>query len=66
MITKVMMPQVGQDMEIGRIVHWIKKEGDHVKKGDALCEVETEKAVVEVPAPAEGVLIEILHPDNAD
>jgi pyruvate dehydrogenase E2 component (dihydrolipoamide acetyltransferase) len=66
MITKVMMPQVGQDLEIGRIVHWIKKEGDHVKKGDALCEVETEKAVVEVPAPAEGVLIEILHPDNAE
>jgi pyruvate dehydrogenase E2 component (dihydrolipoamide acetyltransferase) len=66
MITKVMMPQVGQDMEVGRIVRWIKKEGEPVKKGDALCEVETEKAVVEVPSPAEGILIKVLYPDNAE
>jgi pyruvate/2-oxoglutarate dehydrogenase complex dihydrolipoamide acyltransferase (E2) component len=48
MITKVIMPQVGQDIEIGKIVRWLKKAGDQVKKGDVLCEVETEKAVVEV------------------
>jgi len=66
MITKILMPQVGQDLETGRIVRWIKKEGDAVKKGDVVCEVETEKAVVEVPAPADGFLVKILHPDNAE
>jgi pyruvate dehydrogenase E2 component (dihydrolipoamide acetyltransferase) len=66
MITKVVMPQVGQDIETGRIVRWLKKAGDQVKKGDALCEVETEKAVVEVPSPADGTLLKILFPDNAE
>ncbi len=66
MITKVIMPQVGQDIETGRIVRWLKKAGDQVKKGDVLCEVETEKAVVEVPSPADGYLLKILFPDNAE
>jgi pyruvate dehydrogenase E2 component (dihydrolipoamide acetyltransferase) len=66
MITKVIMPQVGQDIEIGRIVRWLKKAGDPVKKGEVLCEVETEKAVVEVPSPADGYLLKILSPDNAE
>ena len=66
MITKVLMPQVGQDYETGRIVRWIIKEGQAVKKGDALCEVETEKAVVEVPAPADGWLVKVLYPDETE
>ena len=66
MITKVIMPQVGQDIETGRIVRWLKKAGDQVKKGEALCEVETEKAVVEVSSPADGYLMKILFPDNAE
>ena len=66
MITNVIMPQVGQDIEVGRIVRWLKKAGDQVKKGEALCEVETEKAVVEVPSPADGYLLKILFPDNAE
>ena len=66
MVTKVVMPQVGQDIETGKIVRWIKKEGDQVKKGEVLCEVETEKAVVEVPSPADGYLLKILFPDNAE
>ena len=66
MITKVLMPQVGQDYETGRIIHWIIKEGQAVKKGDALCEVETEKAVVEVPAPADGWLVKVLYPDETE
>lgn len=66
MITKVLMPQVGQDYETGRIIRWIKKEGDAVQKGDAVCEVETEKAVVEVPAPADGWLIKVLYPDDTE
>jgi pyruvate dehydrogenase E2 component (dihydrolipoamide acetyltransferase) len=66
MITKVLMPQAGQDLETGRIVRWIKKVGERVKKGDVLCEVETEKAVVEVPSPADGLLLKILHPDDSE
>lgn len=66
MVTKVIMPQVGQDIETGKIVRWIRKEGDQVKKGEVLCEVETEKAVVEVPSPADGYLLKILFPDNAE
>jgi pyruvate dehydrogenase E2 component (dihydrolipoamide acetyltransferase) len=66
MITKVIMPQVGQDIETGRIVRWLKKVGDQVKKGDSLCEVETEKAVVEVPCPSDGTLLKILFPDNTE
>ncbi len=60
------MPQVGQDYETGRIIRWIKKAGDAVKKGDAICEVETEKAVVEVPAPADGWLVKVLYPDDTE
>jgi pyruvate dehydrogenase E2 component (dihydrolipoamide acetyltransferase) len=66
MITKVIMPQVGQDIETGRIVRWLNKVGDQVKKGDILCEVETEKAVVEVPSPADGYLLKILFLDNTE
>ena len=66
MITKVVMPQVGQDIETGRIVRWLKKTGDQVKRGDALCEVETEKAVVEVPSPADGYILKILFSDNTE
>jgi pyruvate dehydrogenase E2 component (dihydrolipoamide acetyltransferase) len=65
-ITKVIMPQVGQDIETGKIVRWLKKAGDQVKKGDVLCEVETEKAVVEVPSPADGYLLKILLLENAE
>lgn len=66
MITKILMPQAGQDMETGRIVRWNKKEGERVKKGDVLCEVETEKAVVEVPSPADGILLKILYADDSE
>jgi len=66
MITKVIMPQVGQDIETGKIVRWLKKAGDPVKKGEVLCEVETEKAVVEVPSPSDGYLLKILFPDNTE
>ena len=42
MATKIMMPQAGQDITEGRIVKWLKAEGDAVKKGEPICEVETE------------------------
>ena len=64
MATKIIMPQAGQDIEEGRVVRWLKSEGDIVKKGEPLCEVETEKVVFEVESPEDGVLYKIIVPDD--
>lgn len=60
MISEIVMPQGGQDLKTGQIVRWLCTEGQHVKKGDVIGEVETEKAVFEVMAPQDGVLLKIL------
>lgn len=60
MATKIIMPQAGQDINEGTVVSWLKEEGDPVKKGDVICEVETEKAVFEVESPIDGVLLKIV------
>src|SRR3990167_8745107 len=54
------MPTVAPSMTEGNIVRWAKKEGDPVKQGEVLLEVETDKAVVEVEAQHDGVLGRIL------
>lgn len=54
------LPQAGQTMEEGTIVRWLKSEGEPVRKGDVLLEVETDKAVVEVESDSDGVLKKIL------
>jgi pyruvate dehydrogenase E2 component (dihydrolipoamide acetyltransferase) len=59
MATKVIMPQGGQDLTEGTVVQWLKQEGETVQKDEVICEVETEKAVFEVTAPCDGVLIKI-------
>src|SRR3989454_1309247 len=56
MATSVVMPALEMAQETGKIVSWLKKEGDAVSKGEILLEVETDKAVVEVEATADGVL----------
>lgn len=56
----VKMPQLGSTMEEGVVVRWLKAEGDVVSKGEALLEVETDKATVEVECPESGVLRSIL------
>jgi pyruvate dehydrogenase E2 component (dihydrolipoamide acetyltransferase) len=58
------MPQGGQDITEGRVVRWHKAEGDPVKKGEVICEVETEKAVFEVESPLDGVLLKIVVPEG--
>ena len=57
MITKVIMPKLSDAMETGKVIKWLKKEGETVKGGDVLVEVETDKANVEVEAFGSGVLI---------
>jgi len=56
MATKVVMEALSPTMEEGRLVKWVKNEGDAVKTGDILAEVETDKAVMELVARADGVL----------
>jgi pyruvate dehydrogenase E2 component (dihydrolipoamide acetyltransferase) len=60
MITKVFMPKLSDAMETGKVVKWLKKEGDPVKGGDLLVEVETDKANVEIEAFGAGVLRKIV------
>jgi len=56
MATSVVMPALEMAQETGKIVSWVKKEGDAIRKGEILLEVETDKAVVEIEASADGVL----------
>jgi pyruvate dehydrogenase E2 component (dihydrolipoamide acetyltransferase) len=56
MATKVVMEALSPTMEEGRLVKWLKKEGDAVKSGEPIAEVETDKAVMELVARADGVL----------
>ncbi|XP_026095231.1 pyruvate dehydrogenase protein X component, mitochondrial isoform X2 [Carassius auratus] len=57
---KVQMPALSPTMEEGNLVKWLKKEGDEVAVGDALCEIETDKAVVVMESSDDGILAKIL------
>jgi pyruvate dehydrogenase E2 component (dihydrolipoyllysine-residue acetyltransferase) len=60
MSSQVTLPRLGQGMESGTIVRWLKAEGDTVEKGEVLYELDTEKATQEVEADASGTLLKIL------
>ena len=60
MATELTLPRLGQGMESGTIVRWLKQEGDQVEKGEPLYELDTEKVTQEVEADASGVLLKIL------
>src|SRR5665647_2983784 len=53
------MPRMGYDMVEGKIIRWIKKEGDQVTKGEPIAEIETEKVNIEIEAFASGALLKI-------
>ncbi|XP_045340889.1 pyruvate dehydrogenase protein X component, mitochondrial isoform X2 [Leopardus geoffroyi] len=57
---KILMPSLSPTMEEGNIVKWLKKEGEAVSAGDALCEIETDKAVVTLDASDDGILAKIV------
>jgi pyruvate dehydrogenase E2 component (dihydrolipoamide acetyltransferase) len=59
MAFSVVMPALEMAQETGKLIAWRKQEGDHVTKGEPLLEVETDKAVVEIEAPADGILTRI-------
>ena len=64
MASAVIMPQVGQDIEIATIVDWIKKENDPIQKGDIIATVESDKAAFDVEAYESGVLLKILYKEG--
>jgi pyruvate dehydrogenase E2 component (dihydrolipoamide acetyltransferase) len=64
MPTDVKLPRLGQGMESGVIVRWLKSEGDAVKKGEPLYELDTDKVTQEVEAEVEGTLVKIVVPEG--
>jgi len=60
----ILMPALSPTMEKGNLVKWLKKEGDKVKAGDILAEIETDKATMEYEAVDEGTLAKILATDS--
>ncbi|GJE55748.1 MULTISPECIES: pyruvate dehydrogenase complex E1 component subunit beta [Methylobacterium] len=66
MATDILMPALSPTMEEGKLAKWLVKEGDAVKSGDILAEIETDKATMEVEAIDEGVLAKILVPDGTE
>src|SRR5580698_914345 len=66
MPTQVLMPALSPTMEKGNLSKWLKKEGDIVKSGDVIAEIETDKATMEVEAVDEGTLGKILVPEGTN
>jgi pyruvate dehydrogenase E1 component subunit beta len=64
MPTEILMPALSPTMEKGNLAKWLKKEGDPVKSGDVIAEIETDKATMEVEAADEGTLGKILVPEG--
>jgi pyruvate dehydrogenase E2 component (dihydrolipoamide acetyltransferase) len=64
MATNILMPALSPTMEKGNLAKWLKKEGDTIKSGDIIAEIETDKATMEVEAVDEGILAKILVPDG--
>lgn len=64
--TEVVLPNLGITVERGKIVSWLKKPGDFVRKGEILFVVETDKVTTEVESPATGVLRKILVPEGVE
>jgi pyruvate dehydrogenase E2 component (dihydrolipoamide acetyltransferase) len=64
MAEKVLMIALSPTMDMGTLVKWRKKEGDTVKSGDVLCEVETDKATMDYESSSEGVLLKVLLPEG--
>src|SRR5438874_568175 len=65
MPTNILMPALSPTMEKGNLTRWLKKEGDKVKSGDVIAEIETDKATMEYEAVDDGTLAKIVVPEGA-
>ena len=66
MSVDILMPALSPTMEEGTLSKWLKKEGDAIKSGDVIAEIETDKATMEVEAVDEGVLARIVVPEGTE
>jgi pyruvate dehydrogenase E2 component (dihydrolipoamide acetyltransferase) len=66
MADELVMPRLSDTMERGTIARWVKQEGDAFQNGDVLAEIETDKALMELNAYDDGVLLKILVPDGGE
>ena len=66
MATQILMPALSPTMEEGKLAKWLVKEGDQVKSGDVIAEIETDKATMEVEAVDEGTISKILVEEGAE
>src|SRR4051812_10600818 len=66
MPVNILMPALSPTMEKGNLAKWLKKEGDSIKSGDVIAEIETDKATMEVEAVDEGVLAKITVPEGTN
>ncbi|HXG78073.1 MAG TPA: pyruvate dehydrogenase complex dihydrolipoamide acetyltransferase [Methyloceanibacter sp.] len=66
MPTQILMPQLSPTMEEGKLAKWHVQEGDKVRSGDVVAEIETDKATMEVEAPEDGTIERLLVPDGTD
>jgi pyruvate/2-oxoglutarate dehydrogenase complex dihydrolipoamide acyltransferase (E2) component len=65
-MTQILMPALSPTMTEGKLARWLKKEGDAIKAGDVIAEIETDKATMEVEAVDEGTLSRILVPEGTE
>jgi len=63
---EVTMPRLDESMRTGKLIEWLKKEGDRVKEGEPIALVEGEKTTFEIEAPASGLLHKTLHPSGSE
>jgi len=63
---QVTMPRLDESMHTGKLIEWLRKEGDRIKEGEPIALVEGEKTTFEIEAPASGVLHKTLHPAGSD
>jgi pyruvate/2-oxoglutarate dehydrogenase complex dihydrolipoamide acyltransferase (E2) component len=64
MLTKVIMPQLGESVVEGTVTKWLRQEGEQIEEFDSLLEVNTDKVDTEIPSPASGTLLKILVPEG--
>jgi len=64
MLIEVKVPVFSESITEGTLINWLKKQGEHVERGENLIDIETDKVVLELPAPQSGVLTEIVKNDG--
>jgi pyruvate/2-oxoglutarate dehydrogenase complex dihydrolipoamide acyltransferase (E2) component len=63
---EVRMPRLNESVSTGKLIEWLRKDGDHVKEGEPIALVEGEKTTFEIEAPASGQLHKTLHPAGSE